>query len=449
VLDVTPASAEPAQPGRSVDRDLLAILFGPPEDPVLLPDRCREPANARLLVDTAIAWGVAPALRHRLRSLPDGWPASTATWLDQVARLEVARSLALTASGAAALAALLEAGIAAAGFKGMALVSRRRGLPQRSMSDVDLLVSDTSLPQAIAVLTGAGFTLAIPGPLHEYVDFIRKAPHFSGNLAVPLLDVEGSRGVATCRSIDLHWGFGRMCGPALQPAAVLARSVAGRVFGKAVRTVSRTDGLLLAAHHAIRENFTPTAVVKNLLDIAALADDPLDRVERIGPLDRVERIEPRGGPLDRVERIEPLDASVLAGAGTPAVALGVCARILSRWNPGSEALEALRSLAEASPSTRSRTGRDLQALFENQIDAPPVNRDLVHLLHPGSLLDVLRTGLLHPRRNRRLMAVFRDVPGRERLWRLVADLLRSRGDDLRLYRTLARVKRAPPSESAS
>jgi len=389
-----------------VDRDLLAILFAPPDDPAPLPDRYREPAHARLLVDTAIAWGVAPALRHRLRSLPEGWPVSATNWLDQVARAEVSKALALAASGAAALGALLEAGIAAAGFKGMAVVSRRRALPQRSMSDVDLLVSETALTEAIAVLTGAGFTLPLPGPLREYVDFIRSAPHFSGNLAVPLHDAEG-------RAIDLHWGFGPMCGPALKPAAVLSRSVAAQLFGKAVRTVSRTDALLLAAHHAIRENFNPTAVVKNLLDIAALADDA---------------------------RGEPIDASVLTGAGTPGVSLGVCARILSRWNPASSAL---RSLAEACP--RSPTGNDLEALFERQIDGPPVNRDLIHLLHPGSLLDVLQTALLHPRRNRRLMAVLEDVPGRARLWRLVADLRRTRAEDLRLYRTLARVKRARSS----
>jgi hypothetical protein len=44
------------------------------------------------------------------------------------------------------------------------------------------------------------------------------------------------------------------------------------------------------------------------------------------------------------------------------------------------------------------------------------------------------------------MAALGDVPGRERLWRLVADVRRSRGEDLRLYSTLARVKRAGPNE---
>lgn len=331
-----------------------------------------------------------------------------AAHLDAVARIAAAHSLRLAARGATAVAALLEAGIAATGFKGLAVVARAHALPQRAMGDVDILVGEADLSAAIATLANIGFRLELPGSLHEYTEFIRHAPHFSGNRAVALVDDNGN-------SLDLHWGFGVMCGRSLATADVLRRSVASQLFGQSVRRVSRTDGLLLTAHHAMRENFAPAATVRNLLDIAAFADHACD---------------------------ETIDLEVLADAGAPNIALAACLKILDRHADPRVNRPWAEPLVQRLSPAQQRQCRDLAEIFDSQLDAPPLNRDVLHLLHGATLRGILQTAFVHTRRNRRFMQAIDGAPDRQRLWRLLAALCRLRPHHLRLYRSLARAKQS-------
>lgn len=359
------------------------------------------PAAALRWVHTAASWGIAPTLR-RIVAPQRALARPASELLDALARDATARALRLATSGARGLAAVLDAGIPAACFKGLAMVARSRTLPQRSMSDVDILVPETALRDTLAVLDGVGFRLRVGVPLDAYVDFIRSAPHFSGNRAVPMVDPHGNE-------LDLHWGFGEMCGPSLQADAVLARSVPASLFGYRVRCFSRTDLLLFAAHHAMRENFAPTATVKNLLDIDRLDDSR-----------------------------EPLDTEVVANAGAPATALVACSAILARWHRSGGLRVHLDSSVTASTRTRAN---DLAEVFERQLDAAPINRDIVHMLHGTTVLGVLRTAFLHPQRNRAIMEALGGLPDAQRLRRLMTDLRRLSLTDVRLYRSLARAKR--------
>lgn len=395
-LDAGPAEYD-------TERRLLQVLFAPPEDILLAVKDYRVPGAAVRLVRTAAEWGVTPALCRRLG--PDAPVASPLlAHLKAISRREAAKVRRIAARGSNALEALLDAGISAACFKGVAMITRDHAVPERSMSDVDLLVTEDSLAEALAVLERIGFRIAVNVSFGDYVAFIRGAPHFSGNLAVPLVDHDGVY-------IDLHWGFGAACGPMLHPNKVLERSVPGTAFGNRIRRFSRTDLLLFAAHHAVRENLAPAATVKNLLDIASLDHD-----------------------------VEAIDEAVLAGAGPPAIALLACVVILARWQRGA----AIRAHLDQAIDTESRPlAFELARVFERQIDAEPVNRDIVHLLHRTTIAEVLRTAFVHPKRNRKIMESLGGLPDRQRFWRFFADLRRLSREDFRLYRSLARAKRNP------
>lgn len=391
-----------------VERGLLSLVFGRSEDVSEFTVGLASIALSNLLVDTAVAWALAPVLQVRLRAIPGLLPGEAAVRLAAATRVARVRTMELTARGSEVIAGLLDAGIPAAAFKGLALVARPGVGSFRSMGDVDLLVAEDRLEDALACLAVCGFRPEVRGSLDDYRAFIRNAPHFSGNLAVPLVDDAG-------RALDLHWGFGPMCGSALQPDRVLERSVEREYFGRRIRCVSRTDGLLLAAHHAMRENFTPSLTARNLLDIDLLGRDDGD------------------------ESIRP---EILAAAGSPATALAACASLLDALG-GREDRRALReSLAEALDPAALDQARDFSAIFEQQIDGPALNRDLLHVLHGTTLGKLILTALWKPRRNRRFMADLQGVPTRARLWRFLADLRRTSVRNLRLYRSLARAKRA-------
>ncbi|MEO2048839.1 MAG: nucleotidyltransferase family protein [Pirellulales bacterium] len=391
----------------NVERQLLELLFEANSE-----STTRNQANglSAALAERAIQWGVAPALLQRLSQRDDALPVEVGKCVESFVRMTRVRTLRLASRGAIALGALNRAGVNAVCFKGFACYARTGLLPFRSMGDVDFLVTPDELDRAIVILEDVGFRLDIPGSLEDYQAFIRSAPHFSGNRAVALVDEDG-------HSIDLHWGFGRMCGPALQPERIVERSVQVERCGQAIRHASRVDNLLLSAHHVLRENFTPSAITKSLLDIADLI-----RVED--------------------ERAED---PVFKEAGMPSVALVACQHILRKASGQEQTTKTGTRPSEILDAADRRQAENLAAVFELQVDAPSVNRDVLHLLHGASLRELLRTAFLHAGRNRRFMKAIGEVPDRNRLRRFLGDLRRVVRRDFSLYRSLARAKR--PSRS--
>ena len=386
-----------------VERQLLEVLFSI-ESPGLSGNESNVLSVA--VAERAIEWGVAPALLQQLSQRQNALPEEIGNCVESFVLTTRVRTLRLVSQGAIALGALNKADVNAVCFKGLACYARAGKLPFRSMGDVDFLVTPDLLDRTISILEDVGFRLDIPGSLGDYRAFIRSAPHFSGNRAVALVNEHG-------HSIDLHWGFGRMCGPALQPERIVERSVEIEICGQTIRHASRIDNLLLSAHHVLRENFTPSAITKSLLDINDLVN------------------------IDH----EPLDKRIVAEAGIPSVALLACQQVLQKYSRQKQSTSIETLLSETVSAADWRRAEDLTAVFELQVDSPAVNRDVLHLLHGASLSQILKTAFLHSGRNRRFMKAIGEVPDRNRFMRLLADLKRLRRREFLLYRSLACAKR--------
>ena len=387
----------------NIERQLLELLFEENSGGVT---QGRARVLSAGLAERAIQWGLAPALLQRLSERDEALPAEVNKCVESYVLMTRVRTLQLASRGAMALGALNEAGVNAVCFKGFARYAETGMLPFRSMGDVDLLVTPNALDRAIRILEDVGFRLDIPGPIEDYQAFIHSAPHFSGNRAVALVDEDSN-------SIDLHWGFGQMCGPALQPERIVERSVQVEACGQAIRHVGRLDNLLLSAHHVLRENFTPSSITKSLLDIYELVrnDD------------------------------EPLEERIFKEAGMPNVALVACQHILRKFSGQDQRAGTEARLSKLLDAADRRQAENLAAVFELQVDARSVNRDVLHLLHGASLRELLRTAFLNSGRNRRFMEAIGEVPDRNRFARFLWDLLRVGRRDLLLYRSLARAKR--------
>jgi hypothetical protein len=105
-------------------------------------------------------------------------------------------------AGVVALCALEQAGIACAGFKGLAaLACLYPGMRSRTLQDTDVLIHPSSVEASLKVLEAAGFKRFPEYPWDEYVAFLRNSSGTAGNEAVRLRDERGG-------AVDLHWHLG-------------------------------------------------------------------------------------------------------------------------------------------------------------------------------------------------------------------------------------------------
>jgi hypothetical protein len=229
--------------------------------------------------------------------------------------------------------------------------------------------------------------------------FSRSSPGSGGNEAIALCDASGAE-------IDLHWKVGRV-----DVAEVINAAVLVPVLARRVPLVSSRQALLFSAQHALRNDFLPSVVVRDLLDAAGwfqrLADHPLE--QRLA-LDEARQtgLEPALGAM----------ACVLADFG---IAGG-------EWLP-------------PSPTTRA-----LADLFHAQNNGDPINRDLVYLCTPLSVLQIVRGLCFGGRSYLRTMRASEDANGqggttlRRRLWQLVRSVWSSPRGQWRRLRVLAAAK---------
>src|SRR5581483_392480 len=157
--------------------------------------------------------------------------------------------------GAAALETLSRKGIPCAGFKGIAAVAVLYKSPgQRTVQDVDVLIRGEDLSTALTELERAGYSVPISRSLEQYISFVRNSPGFAGNEAIEVCDEHG--GV-----IDLHWRLGQ-----LDPDILLAHAQEVDLLGKNIRVIQPSCCATIAAHHALRNDFVPDEMVRDLLD---------------------------------------------------------------------------------------------------------------------------------------------------------------------------------------
>src|SRR5262249_18492765 len=174
------------------------------------------------------------------------------------------------AKALAAIGLLERAGICVIAFKGIASIALiYRDPRRRTIQDADLLVRRGDLFKAVASLEASGFSRKSPATLEEYAEFVENSPGFAGNKAVALYGED-------CE-IDLHW---EVMGSGLRTEDILNRRVRVDFNGAAVPIADPTDALLLAVHHAIRENLAVETVCRDLVDVRQWFDR-LQRERRI------------------------------------------------------------------------------------------------------------------------------------------------------------------------
>ncbi len=303
--------------------------------------------------------------------------------------------------GCRALALLRDAGIVAAGFKGIAAIGRlHQGQPARGIGDVDVLVSPTSATRAITVLHDAGFRSKVQGlSTEQVIAFARSSPGSAGNESISLVTAEGIE-------VDLHWKLG-----AFDVDRALADASPVQVLGVPVPLVRPGLGLLLSAHHALRNDFVPDEVIRDLLDahgwLRLLAQEPAEAAW-----------------ADREAQRTGLNVAVEA-----------CAAILCDTGVADRA-----QVPSPGPAARA-----LADLFHDQL-ARPMNTDLAYLcsVRPGIaiLAGLIRGGRGYLRAMRAVERAHGEVsmPLHVRLGRLISDAWSAPVRRWSQVRTLARAK---------
>ena len=255
--------ALPAEPRRSANRQALLALLGGVLPTGGIP---------------TCGWSPIAAMAHDHRLEPllawqaerGNWPVPAAiatAW--QAARREAAlASLAQQAALRLALARLGEAGIAAVALKGVALAWRH--YPEaalRPMRDIDLLVPEARVIEALQVLAAAGF---VPGTTD--IAILRRALADDHQLPTQFHPALGVTIELHHRLIDPPQSRGYRV-PQMDPAGVMARAVAVECGGATIPCPAPLD---LAAHlivHALYGHRLDCGPLV-LADIHFLAADP-------------------------------------------------------------------------------------------------------------------------------------------------------------------------------
>lgn len=362
--------------------------------------------NWEAVLRLSVAWNMVPLFCKRVAESGATLPASCTAWttkLSMAALLQTGRSL---KSGLDALALLEERAIPCAGFKGLASIAYLYGTEsgERCLRDVDILVPAADAKPAAEALLGAGYRLSIEAPLDRYMDFVRRSPGSAGNEAISLLnDKEGS--------VDLHWRLGSVSRLQLLPEAQKMT-----VLNRSVPVVSPRHSIVLAAHHALRNNFVADKMFRDVLDFDGWRESgyqALDAAELLALASEANL----AVPLLALEQIAAASRGATASWLAPAAQEEDCAK-----------------------------AQNLAKLYFYQLQFGPVNADLVHLANPASFLRTgaaVVTGWKHFRNTMEQMDASFGAPETlgQRLRRLAQAAPRFPLGRWRQLRTLASLKR--------
>lgn len=387
----------------SAREDLIEILLGDDGTAVECARRRTSASGWPDLLELADVWSVVPNLRARLVSLGLDVPT-------QVRRnlfIRVQRSCAVATRqarrGVRLCRYLEDRGIPAVVFKGLASIAHLYGgaTAERMIKDVDLLIRPRDLAQVLDALQSAGLRPEDGGHLDDYLAFVRHSPGFGGNEAITL------RGPGQA-DLDVHWSFGPDTHPDLQAEALVARAELVTLFGTPIRVVAPADGLMLSAHHSVRETFAADHMLRDVLDTAGW----LTLLGQRGHLDEA---------LQRARSCR-MDVPVLA-----------LAEILVR-----------RSGRERIAPADARAER-LADLFDLQVREGPINKDFTYLADTYAVRQVVSGLLSGWTRYRGQMAAFETRLSGQRValsHRLALRLHQVRHVDLRRWRMLRTLAKA-------
>ena len=226
------------------------------------------PTDWRSLLAQCHGFRLLPQAALRLLAEPEAGLAAMESELKRLRMVSFSRSAFVLRGGLRALNVLSAAGVPAAGFKGIAAIGwLQQGRAEREMADIDLLVAPEHADVALGALTSAGFSNKVQGvPGSGLRSFSRSSPGSAGNEAISLCDESGAE-------IDLHWKVGRV-----DVAQAISEASPISLFKDQVPIVRPAQALLFSSLHALRNDFLPAVVLRDLLDAAGwftlLADDP-------------------------------------------------------------------------------------------------------------------------------------------------------------------------------
>ncbi len=357
------------------------------------------------LVDLCGRWKLLAGLEARLAGLGVKLPEAECAQLAQRTQPAFVQTMLCLRAGTTALAALGEAGISCAGFKGMAALAYLYPGPRsRTLQDVDLLIPSRDVESALAVLEEAGFRRFPDAPWSEYVAFLRNSPGTAGNEAVSLRDERGG-------AVDLHWRLG-----SLDVESLLADAAPLDMLNRRLPMLSASHCMLLSVHHALRNDFVPGDVARDVCDFAywqALLNET-------GQWEAVQVDAERWGLSAACMALAQIVAELQENAGTePPMAV-------SRANKAA--------------------AQDLAGLYFHQLMSGPINTDLAYLASSRPAVQVLRGLTRGWKGYRELMRQSEQsngevsLPLRARLWNLGKAMTGISLSEWRQLRALARAK---------
>jgi hypothetical protein len=353
------------------------------------------------VVALADRWKVFPALAARVASGEIQMPARAAAGLARMTSVQFFRTTVCMRAGCDALRALATAGIPAIAFKGAAVIAHlHRGMRERMVRDVDVLVHGRDLQRSLEALETAGFHRTIgEGSLEDYTTFVAHSPGAAGNHAISLSNRQDA-------AVDLHWKLGRF-----DPGELLESASTVPILGTPTRVARPAFGLLLTVHHALRNDLVPGEVARDVLDCAGwfrlLAGMPAELV-----LARAQ-----GEKLGLADAVDAMAIVVRKLGGAAPEELGT-----------------------------SLAGRQLADLYFRQSAEGPINTDLAYLGSPRAAFQILQGALTGWRRYQGMMRAFESRQGEaslslgERAMRLARSIARLSPSHWRQLRALTRAK---------
>jgi len=301
------------------------------------------------IFDLAAIWSVVPNLRKRLVELRTPLSADLKKRLFFLFQEAYVSSTLQARRGVSVCRKLEEKGFPVVVFKGLASIAHLyQGNPSaRTIKDVDILVREKDLNGALGVMEDLGLKPDHGGNFPGYAAFVRNSPGFAGNEAL-------SAGGSGLGELDVHWSLGPRSAAEFRIEAIIERSGWVNLFENQIRVISPRDGLLLSAHHAVRENFAPDGMLRDVLDAFAW----LKLLDQRGELEQC---------LERARRCRIED---------PVLAL---AEILAARQT------VVRKAARLSPNAAA-----LAQLFWLQARNGPLGKDLTYLADTHSVRQILR-----------------------------------------------------------
>ena len=314
---------------------------------------------------------VLPALGNRLRLCHHTLPPAEGAQLVRGTALQFVETTRCLSEGVRASNLLAAAGIPCAAFKGCAVLAQLYDGPQdRMLQDVDLLIRKADLPAALEHLQSQGYRAGIGADsLEDYLGFIRNSPGAAGNEAMSL---RGSAG----NSIDLHWKLG-----SFDTEMLLESAVPTKVLNTVSRMIRPAFGLLLTVHHALRNDFVPREMARDVLDCA-----------------RWFRLMDENAEEKKVALEQARKCGLEAG-------LGAMARLVGEFGGA-------RSFGDLAVGGASEA---LAGLYFHQLDRGAVSTDLNYLVSPVAWRQILTGMISGSKRYVGLMREFEAANGEESL----------------------------------